>query len=157
MKPITKPKVYMALNYIKENHNINVTPYIHKTAESESIPAEVIVFINKYLPIEQFYTYNKVYENRRKNPLYKNLVNENATEYEMAIALSSLVTQIMIHNKELLKESRTDDTNQFFNAMNTQKILLALRDYTIGRPENLIETFNSTRDVFKKLYKKDGE
>lgn len=155
MKPITKPKVYMALNYIKENHDINVTPYIHKTADSDNIPAEVIVFINKYLPIEQFYTYNKVYENRRKNPLYKNLVNENATNEEMAIALSSLVTQIMIHNKELVKESRTDDTKQFFNAMNTQVILNALRDYAIGRPEKLVETFNSTREVFKKLYKKD--
>ena len=155
MKPITKPKVYMALNYIKENHDINVTPYIHKTADSDNIPAEVIVFINKYLPIEQFYTYNKVYENRRKNPLYKNLVNENATNEEMAIALSSLVTQIMIRNKELVKESRTDDTKQFFNAMNTQVILNALRDYAIGRPEELVETFNSTREVFKKLYKKD--
>lgn len=155
MKPITKPKVYTALKYIKENFDVNTTPYINKTAENDSIPAEVIVFINKYLPIEQFYTYNKVYENRRKNPLYKNLVNENATEYEMAIALSSLVTQIMIHNKELLKESRTDDTKQFFTAMNTQSILNALKDYSIGKNEKLIETFNSTREVFKKLYKKD--
>lgn len=155
MKPITKPKVYTALKYIKENFDINTTPYINKTAESDSIPAEVIVFINKYLPIEQFYTYNKVYENRRKNPLYKNLINENATEYEMAIALSSLVTQIMIHNKELLKESRADDTKQFFTAMNTQVILNALKDYSIGKPEKLVETFNSTREVFKKLYKKD--
>lgn len=152
MKPITKSKAYADLKYIKENFNVDTTNQLKAVALNETIPVETIIFINKYKPLEQFYTYNKVYENRRKNPLYKNLVNENLPTAEKAIALSSFITQAMIHNKELLKENKEDDAQLFLGVMNIENIAEAINDYVKGNDEKLLEAFDETRNVFKNLF-----
>ena len=152
MKPITKSKAYADLKYIKENFNVDTTNQLKAVAMNDTIPVDTIIFINKYKPLEQFYTYNKVYENRRKNPLYKNLVNENLPTAEKAIALSSFITQAMIHNKELIRENKEDDAQLFLGVMNIENIAEAINDYVKGNDEKLLEAFDETRNVFKNLF-----
>ena len=152
MKPITKSKAYADLKYIKENFNVDTTNQLKAVAMNDTIPVDTIIFINKYKPLEQFYTYNKVYENRRKNPLYKNLVNENLPTAEKAIALSSFITQAMIHNKELLRENKEDDAQKFLGVMNIENIAEAINDYVKGNDEKLLGAFDETRNVFKNLF-----
>jgi len=155
MKTINKAQAYSDLKYIKEHFNVDTLKYVKEVAENDGIiPPSTIIFINKYKPLEQFYTYNKVYENRKKNPLYKNLVNENLDVEERAIALSSFVTQVMIHNKELMKENKKQDSKEFLELMNVNTILEALNDYSIGNEKKLNESFDMVRDVFKNLYSK---
>lgn len=153
MKPISKSKVYAELKHIKDNYGIDIQNQMKLVAFNATIPIETIIFINKYRPIEQFYTYNKIYENRRKNPLYKNLVNENLNDYEKAIALSSLVTQTFIHNKNMVRENKDDNVREFYiDSMNLDVILDALSSYGKGETEKLNEVFFMTRDVFKRLF-----
>ena len=152
MKPITKSKVYADLKYIKEERGIDIKDQLKLVALNESVPIETIIFINKYKPVEQLYTYNKIYENRRKNPLYKNIVNENASTPDKAIALSSLITQTLIHNKELIKENKNVDASDFMNLMDLSDVFEALSLYSKGDDSKLLEVFNGVRSIFKRLY-----
>ena len=152
MKAINRSMAYADLKYIKENFNVDTSKYVREVAQSDNVPVSTVLFINKYKPLEQFYTYNKIHENRRKNPLYKNLVNENLAEPEKAIALSSFVTQSMIHNKDLLKEGKENDSREFLDIMNVNTVLEALSDYSNGSSDKLNECFNMVREVFKKLF-----
>ena len=152
MKAINKSMAYADLKYIKENFNVDTSRYVREVAQNDTVPVSTVLFINKYKPLEQFYTYNKIHENRRKNPLYKNLVNENLSESEKAIALSSFVTQSMIHNKELIKEGKESDSKEFLDIMNVNTVLEALSDYAVGNSDKLNECFAMVREVFKKLF-----
>lgn len=152
MKSMNKARAYAALKEIKNNKGIDVSKYVQSTALSEQVSVDTVVFINKHKPLEQFYTYNKIHENRRKNPLYKNLVNENLSVPDMAIALSSLVTQAMIHNKELLKENKVEDADEFLDIMNLDSVFEALKQYADGNSSKLVEVFKDIRNTFKLLY-----
>lgn len=147
MKPIDKNSIYSKLKDIKENNpevGTKVSECLKKVVSSQSVPFDVILFVNKYSPIDQFYTYNKIYENRHKNPLYKNLVNENLPVEEKAIAVSSFITQVMIRCKE-----EKDDISDYCDMMNIDFVLEALRDYSHGDNTKLDEVFYMIRDVLK--------
>lgn len=149
MRTITKSTAYSKLKEIKES-GIDTNKYLRDLVNSDSVPYNVLIFINKYSPIEQLYTYNKIHENRRKNPLYKNIVNENAEVEDMALALSSILTQTLIHAKDLSEIYRTE----YYSIMNTDLILEALSSYTINNDsKKLTEIFLGIRDVFKNLYR----
>lgn len=152
MKTFTKSTAYARLNEIKEIENINVSKYIRKVAESDSVPYDVLVFINRYSPIPQLEVYNHVYENRHKNPLYKNLVNENLPVEERAIALSSLLTRTLISSKYSVRNNQSDDLQTYGQLMNVRKITEALNKYLSGDDTLLNETFIEVRNVFKQLY-----
>ena len=87
-----------------------------------------------------------------KSPLYKNLVNENASDEDQAIALSSLLTQTLIHTKQLVKENNEDDVQEYADIMNVSAITEALNDYVNGDSTKLNETFLEVRNVVKTLY-----
>lgn len=151
MKPLTKGDVYSKLISIEEKNNIDVSNYINEIVRSKSIPYSALIFINRYSPIDMLETYNIIYSKRRKNPLYKNLVNENLPVQEQAIALSSLLTQSLIGMKSL---NETDKKLQS-TVMNISLISEALHEYSLGDSSKLEETFSMIREVFKKLYSKD--
>lgn len=152
MKALDKNSAYAQLTTIKEKYNVDVSRYMREVAMTNSVPASTIIFINKYIPLDQLYTYNKIHENRRKNPLYKNLVNESLPDAEKAIALSSFVTQVMIHAKELLKDNKQDDYNEYMKLMCITEIFHALNEYANGNTDILNETFYQIRRMFKNLY-----
>lgn len=146
MRAITKSTAYAKLASIK-NEGIDTSRYIRLLAGEETVPYDVLVFINKHSPLDQLSVYNHIYENRRKNPLYKNIVNENASIEDKALALSSILTQTIISCK------KTSD-NECFKVMNVDLILEALSDYTLkGSTSKLVDVSNGIRDIFKKLYK----
>jgi hypothetical protein len=153
MKAITKNTAYARLTDIKEKYNINVSPYIHKVAESNDVPYDVLIFINKYESIPQLEVYNHIYNNRKKNPLYKNLVNENLPIEEKAIALSSLLTQTLITTKFSVRENKHDEVKEYSELMNLDKVTESLMEYVNGNPKLLEETFTEIREIFKQLYK----
>lgn len=154
MKTLDKTRAYAYLNRIKNESNgkINVTPYIHELAVSETVPYEVLIFINRHIGLPQLFTYNEIYNRMGKSPLYKNLVNENASDEDQAIALSSLLTQTLIHTKQLVKENNEDDVQEYADIMNVSAITEALNDYVHGDSTKLNQVFMSTREVVKTLF-----
>jgi len=154
MKTIDKNLAYASLTQIKENKNININKYINEMAGKETIPYNVLTFINKHYPIEQLEVYNKIYNSRKNNPLYKNLVNENLAIEEMIISLNSLLTQTFIKSKDCVNKGKKEDAKIYFDIMNSNIILESLQDYINNNNEELLkETFYMVREVFKKLYK----
>lgn len=147
MERLTKRAAYQKLFAIKSQGE-DISEMLRETAKSEEVPYDVIVFINKHLPLPVLETYNHIYRNRRKNPLYKSLVNESATPEEQAISLSSLVTQILIRGKSLTKQ----ESVEHMNTMQLKGILRALEAFSEGDNKTLRETFLSVRDVFKRLF-----
>ena len=147
-----KQSAYVKLFEIKKKNRVNITEQLKKLAVGDSIPYDVICFINRYLPIEYLETYNHIYKNRRKNPLYKNLVNENLSSVDQAIALSSLLTQTLIHSKNLNKKGMKESAREHLSVMNTDEVVSALKGYMNGNEKHLNEVFLMVRDVFKNLY-----
>lgn len=152
MKAITKNTAYARLAEIKEKYDVNISPYMHRIAESENVPYDVLIFINKYESIPQLEVYNHIYNNRKKNPLYKNLVNENLPIEEKAIALSSLLTQTLIKTKFSVRENRQDEVKEYSELMNLDRITESLMQYVNGDSTMLEGTFSDVRDIFKQLY-----
>lgn len=152
MKTLDKNSAYAKLASIKESNGIDVSRYMREVASSDIVPITTLIFINKYYPLDQLYTYNKIHENRRKNPLYKNLVNEALPESDRAIALSSFVTQVMIHAKDLKSNSKIEDADRYMEIMDIGSILDAIKMYSEGSPDKLNEVFIQIRRVFKNLF-----
>lgn len=157
MKPLDKTSAYAYLNRIKTESTqigkpVNVSPYMKKVAASDSVPTDVLIFINKHVGLPQLFTYNEVYDRRRNNPLYKNLVNENLEDENKAIALSSLLTQTFIHTKQLVKENKQSDIPEYTDIMNVKAITEALNDYANGNAKKLNEVFFEIRALLKELY-----
>lgn len=149
MRSLDKSYIYSKLSEIKENYKVDTTKYLRETVSSSTIPYSTIVFINKYYPIPHLATYNKIHERRKNNPLYRNLMNENASIENMALALSSVLTQSLIHGKTLSDEDR----KEYYSLMNTDLICESLTDYTInGNTEKLRNTFLEIRNVMKTLF-----
>lgn len=149
MKTLDKSTTYRKLFEIRDNYNIDISKYIEKVAGKSIIPADVIVFINKYSPLPQLETYNAIYSRRKTNPLYKNLVNENASPDDVALGLSSLLTQIFIRMKKLDESEKRD----FAELMNVNQITKVLNNYSMnGDIDSLRETFLMIRDTIKHLF-----
>lgn len=158
MKTLNKNSAYAYLNRIKNESNgeINVSPYFQRVANSETVPYEVLVFINKHIGLPQLYTYNEIYRRRhgnKKNPLYKNLMNENLADEEKATALCSLLTQTFIHIRELTKEGKGEDIQEYANIMNVKEITEALNEFADGDTNKLNEVFMDVRNILRHLYK----
>ena len=147
MERLTKRAAYQKLFAIKAQGE-DISEMLKETAKNEAVPYEVIVYINKHLPLPVLETYNHIYRNRRKNPLYKSLVNESASPEEQAIELSSFVTQIMIRGKSLTEKEKSEH----METMQLKGVLRALEAFSDGDYKTLRETFMSVRDVFKRLF-----
>lgn len=153
MKPISIQDAYGLLYDIRDNENVDITKYTTDIERCECVPVNVLIFINKYRPVEQLATYNHIYNTRRKNPLYRNLVNENLPVEEKAIALSSYVTQILIKAKELKRSGRIDDSKDYLKISNIDVVTDALCKYANDDNEVLLNNvFMMIRDVFKNIF-----
>lgn len=105
---ITKNDCMALLVKMEDQGTIDVNQYIKKLIVAKEIPIEVLRFIakNRGLEVANFYEMLRKSYNSKKSPLYKNLVtNEEKTEEELVIILSSLLTQIGLYNKRLNKNT----------------------------------------------------
>lgn len=152
MRTIDKSYAYATLREIKDSKGIDVSKYIHEVASSDSVPYSTIIFMNRHKGLPQLATYNKIYERRRSNPLYKNLVNEDLPVEDRAIALSSLMTQTLIHMKELKRENKFEEMLDYAEIMNLSTIAYALECYAVADNNPLNEAFDQVRQMFKMLF-----
>lgn len=151
METIGRATAYNKLLKIKEKGKVpDIDKYFKLMLGKDYIPAEVIILINEHYPIPQLETFNYIYSKRRKSSLFRTLINENSSFDEMALSLSSFITQVCIRLKYLSDE----DKIYFANLMNASEITTALNEYlTEGKTENLKKQFFSVRETLKSLFK----
>lgn len=142
-----KFKCYHYLLEIKKQ-GIDITEQVKKIAGKEGVSLSVVKFINEYYPQPTMTTLEHIHSKRHKNPLYKNLVNENLNVEDKAIALSSLLTQTMIGLKNIDDDSKKD----YCKTMMTEEILDAINSYSTGDTDKLLEVSNNIRNKIKEIY-----
>lgn len=149
---LTKKEIMQKLYDIEEKEGIKVGRLIQKMVRNELIPMDVIKFINKYDKdfLQIYNTYNVIYNSRNKNPLYHNLKNKDLKIEEKAIAMSSLITKILISC------SKIEDINEreiFAKAMNIDKINQAINEYALTNNSQLLEQCcDEVRELLQILY-----
>lgn len=153
---ITKKDIIQKLYEIEEQHEeLKLGREVQKVVRSEIIPIDIIKLINKYDKefLQIYDTYNTIYNSRNKNPLYRNLRNPNLVITEKAIAISSLVTKILISCSKI---EDLEEKKLFANAMNIDQINTALTNYALlGDEIGLLEVSKQVRELLEMLYKED--
>lgn len=121
---IRKDDCVLLLTQIEEEKKINVKPYITKMMLSESIPDDVLKFINdnRQLDLTSFYQKVRKSYNANKSNLYKNLVRESFNKPEDVLTtLASLSLQILLYMSKVgeqtafLKHSRFEEITRALN------------------------------------------
>lgn len=149
---ISKKDIIQKLYELEEQEGLKLGREVQKTVRNETIPIDVIKLINKYDKefLQIYDTFNTIYLARNKNPLYKNLRNKNININELAIALSSFVTKILISCSKI---EDIQDRNIYAKAMNIEQLSQAIIEYSLyNNPTNLIECGNQIRELFEILY-----
>lgn len=150
---LTKKEIIQKLYDIEENEGLKLGKEVQKVIRNETIPIEIITLINKYDKefLQIYDTYNTIYLSRKRNPLYKNLRSSTIEISELAIALSSLVTKILISC------SKIEDLTErciFAKAMNIDRLNQAISDYSIyNKSEDLIQCGKEIKELLTILYK----
>lgn len=155
MKQLTKQDILNKLYEIAEKEHLDFTREVQKTIRNEIVPMEVIKILNKYdksfLPV--YDTYNTIYLSRSRNPLYRNLRNKYIEVEEAAIALSSLVTKILISISKMPEEDRT----LFAVIMNVEGLNEAITEYSNGNKDLIMEQHGQVRELLELLFLEDKE
>lgn len=149
---ITKKEIIQKLYDIEEKEDLKLGREVQKVIRNEIIPVEIIKLINKYDKgfLQIYDTYNTIYNSRNKNPLYRNLRNRDLEVEELAIALSSLVTKILISCSKIEDE---EEKKIFAKAMNIDRINNALTDFGLNRDNSkLLECGKEVRELLQILY-----
>ena len=149
---ITKKEIIQKLYDIEEKEDLKLGREVQKVIRNEIIPIEIIKLINKYDKgfLQIYDTYNTIYNSRNKNPLYRNLRNKDLEIEELAIALSSLVTKILISCSKIEDE---EEKKIFAKAMNIDRINNALTDFGLNRDgSKLLECGKEVRELLQILY-----
>lgn len=148
----TKKDIIQKLYELEETNNLKLGREVQKVIRSELIPLDVIKLINKYDKkfLQIYDTVNAIYKSRYRNPLYRNLKNKNLDTPEIAIAMSSFVTKILISCSKIKDEQ---ERLIFSKAMNIDGINQALTEYAVfNKDEALNQCFNEVRQLLKDLF-----
>ena len=91
---ITKNDCLSILVKLEDSGVKNIDTYMRKLLVSREIPLEVLKFIseNRGLEISKFYEMLRKNHNKKKSPLYTNIVREITDPTEAVITLSCLLT-----------------------------------------------------------------
>ncbi len=121
---IRKDDCVLLLTQIEEEKHINVKPYITKLLLADSIPEDILKFINdnRQLDLTAFYKKVRKSYNANKSNLYKNLVRESFNKPEdILTTLASLALQVLLYNNKVedkiafLKHSRFEEITRVLN------------------------------------------
>lgn len=155
---ITKNDCLSILVKLEDSGVKNIDTYMRKLLVSREIPLEVLKFIseNRGLEISKFYEMLRKNHNKKKSPLYTNIVREINNPTEAVITLSCLLTQILLYGKKLegaelfFKEARGEEISRVLNeyfktglyedCLNLLKVIksdLLVLEYIAGRRELL--------------------
>lgn len=148
----TKKEIISTLEQIKQEHNINIDKYIDDVFDND-IPSETLKFINLYIPLKDLGVFNLIYNKRRKTPLYNNFKKGNINNYEQAVCLGSLLTQMLCYVK-----TTKDDVTTHSQLIGINSILDALYEFVnTGEFNKVNKTYLEISNIFKDLYNKEGE
>ena len=122
---ITKNDCLSILTKLDESGVSGVNPYMRKLLISRDIPLEVLKFIsdNRGLEVSKFYEMLRQSHNKKKSPLYTNILKEIDYPQEVIITLSCLLTQILLYGKKL------DNRDQFFREVRAEELTRVLNNY----------------------------
>lgn len=136
-----------------EDQGININSIMRKLVIAKDIPLDVLQFIAQNRGVEalNFYEMLRIRYNKKKTPLYKNILKENS-DAEITTILACLLTQIVLYSKKLeskelfLKEIRaeeiarvlqtyfeTDDLGQCKKLLHLIKADLMVLEYLNGK------------------------
>jgi hypothetical protein len=153
---ITKNDCLSILVKLEDSGVKNIDTYMRKLLVSREIPLEVLKFIsdNHGLDISNFYEMLRKNHNKKKSPLYTNIVREQTEVKDIVTTLSCLLTQILLYGSKLehqdlfYKEARADEItkvlNEYFqtglyepchNLLKLIKSDLLVLEYIAGRRE----------------------
>lgn len=122
---ITKNDCLSILVKLGDSGVIGVDPYMKKLLVSRTIPMEVLKFIsdNRGLEVSRFYEMLRKSHNKKKSPLYTNILKEIDDPQEVVTTLSCLLTQILLYGKKL------DNRDQFFREVRAEELTRVLNNY----------------------------
>lgn len=147
----TKKEMLIMLEKIKNEQNIDIYDYVNDVIEND-IPSKSLKFINLYIPLKDLGVFNLIYSKRHKTPLYNNLAKRTIDDYQKAICLGSILTQMLCY-----VEKTKDDVIKHSEFIGANSILLALNDFfNTGSFDNINIVYNEISELFKYLYDKDG-
>ena len=130
---ITKNDCLSILVKLEDTGVKNIDTYMRKLLVSREIPLEVLKFIsdNRGLEISKFYEMVRRNHNKKKSPLYTNIVREQTDIKNVVLTLSCLLTQIFLYGNKLEKPEL------FFKEARAEEITRVLNEYfTTGIAEN---------------------
>lgn len=145
---MTKLACYKKLFEIRDTYQVDITEQLHQLAVMPSPDESIITFISRYNSSPSFLNeevVENIYNKRDKNPLYKSLVNESASDIDKAIAMSSLITRVLIDSKSMT------DNKSLLSEMQIHSLTSALSDYANGDTSSLLATFDNIRSQVKSI------
>lgn len=151
---ISKTEIVQKLYEIAEKQKMNLDKEVQLVIRNEIVPMDVIKLINRYDKqfLQIYNTYNYIFKSRFKNPLYRNLRDKdnNITVEKLAIAISSLVTRILITCSKIDIPS---ERQLYAKAMNIEGLNASLTLYSIyGDPEGLLKMGQEIKELLTILY-----
>lgn len=149
---ITKKEIIQKLYDIEKNNNLKLGNEVQRVIRSEIIPMDIIKLVNKYDKefLQIYDTYNTIYMSRKRNPLYRNLRNKNLDIKEKAIALSSLVTKILISCSKI---ENKQERQLFATVMDVKGINEAITNYSLYNDEQgILNCSSQVRELLEILY-----
>jgi len=108
-----------------EDNGLNIDSYMRKLVVSKEIPLEVLKFISDHRGIEvsNFYDMLRKNHNKKKSPLYTNIVRDVEEPKEVITTLSCLLTQIVLYSNKL------DSKDNFLKQVRAEEITRVLNGY----------------------------
>lgn len=147
-----KLHAYKLLFEIQSRNSVSVSNYTKQLAsmkKNDSIPFEVLEFINRYIPLPSFETVNYLHENCKSNRLYRRLVKEDQSFDEKLLALTSFLNQCTIKLKSL---SENYERKDYIDNLKLLVIVESLQKYFKNDDRDAInEAFDLIRDTVKSI------
>lgn len=139
---ITKNDCLSLLVKLEDAGVANIDPYMRKLLVSREVPLEVVKFIsdNRGLEISKFYEMVRQNHNKKKSPLYTNIVREQADIKDIVLTLSCLLTQIFLYGNKL------EQPELFFKEARAEEITKVLNEYF---KTGLIENCNALLKIIR--------
>ena len=119
-----------------EDTGINIDAEMKKLITSKDIPIEVLKFIieHKGIEVANFYEMLRKKHNKKKSPLYLNILKASEDPEDVIVTLACLLVQITLYSKNL-------QTNKeiFQREIRAEEITRVLNDYySSGRLDSCI-------------------
>jgi hypothetical protein len=120
---ITKNDCLTALVAL-EDHGVDINPAMKKLLSSKEIPFDVLKFIldNRGMEVYNFYEMLRKNHNKKKSPLYHNIMKDLEDPDDVITTLACLLVQITLYGRKLTtsrevfnREARAEEITRVLN------------------------------------------